>query len=81
MGGKQDRQFLTVDYVLHWLYLRLRNVSLQLTGVILLTDLQLNSIAYFEHAQSAQRWSSYVLQGRAPAQRPMNHVLNESSAL
>lgn len=60
MGGKQDRQFLNVDYVLHWLYLRLRNVSLQLTGVILLTDLQLNSIAYFERAQSAVKGGAHM---------------------
>ena len=60
MGGKQDRQFLTVYYVLHWLYLTLSNVSLQLTGVILLTDLQLNSIAYFEHAQSAVKGGAHM---------------------
>ena len=60
MGGKQDRQFLNVDYVLHWLYLRLRNVSLQLSGVILLTDLQLNSIVYFDCAQSAVKGGAHV---------------------
>ena len=60
VGGKQDRQFLTVYYVLHCLYLRLRNVSLQLTGVILLTDLQLNFIAYFERAQSAVKGGAHM---------------------
>ena len=49
-----------VSHMLHWLYLRLRNVSLQLTGVILLTDLQLNSIAYFERAQSAVKGGAHM---------------------
>ena len=60
MENKTGSFSLFITYVLHWLYLRLRNVSLQLSGVILLTDLQLNSIAYFERAQSAVKGGAHM---------------------
>ena len=61
MGGKQDRQFLTVYYVCVTLVVsKIEKCFPAPPEVILLTDLQLNSIAYFDCAQSAVKGGAHM---------------------